>query len=595
MDSGLMTISDPAAATAAPSRAGRRFRGAENPLLLLKYCDLCLQMGRLAEARHALDSLGGAPPAGWPPQFLVGLMRTAEKAGMFRLAAAVLRAALAQDRVPPLLASHALGIAQSSGQSALAERLVPALAPRLPDHVRSVFRDQGNLLLAGPFAALERLRAAPMAGRTPAQAAVVAQVLIEAGERRLALRYLRACRHRWPAAFAILRMEVVALIRFGRAGEALSRLEGLPAGRLSEAMRFSILLALARHEQAQALLKRAAAGQLAAPSVHEEMRLAVARGDLERAEELAPLVAARTGRGATAMNKFRVSHAGAWMNEMQLLRQVAGGLPLVPGEGPTPYGDLHHVFYLPARLMTERWQAAGRGMPAGAAAAQAIPRRVVQYWDSDRPPAMLQQVMQSWQRPGYDYRLFSRRSAREWLRSEMGEDHLRAFGLAGSPTEEADFLRLCLLLKDGGIYADADDLLVAAPETLRRLGGGAILFREADGAVANNLIIARPGHPLLRHAVTMACEAMLRRDNDSPWSKTGPGLLTRAAAVYLGETPEAEARADLVILPDQALMRRVQTHMRLPYKSTPEYWNAADGRAPQELMSVLRELADRGA
>lgn len=66
---------------------------------------------------------------------------------------------------------------------------------------------------------------------------------------------------------------------------------------------------------------------------------------------------------------------------------------------------------------------------------------------------------------------------------------MRAFKLASHVAEESDFLRLCLLLADGGIYADADDLLTGTPEALLQDGAGLVVFPEPTlGSIENNLL-----------------------------------------------------------------------------------------------------------
>ena len=204
--------------------------------------------------------------------------------------------------------------------------------------------------------------------------------------------------------------------------------------------------------------------------------------------------------------------------------------------------------------------------------------------------------MNSWRHlPGYRYRRFNRRTAKAFLLEQFDAQHARAFRLANNVAEECDFLRLCLLLAEGGIYADADDKLVGDPDQLRALGRGAIVFREPFGAVMNNLLISRPGHRLFQLAVDMARDSLLARENDNTWSKTGPGLMTRAAAVYIAEAGETASRDRLTILPRYVSQRLVQSHVRLAYKSTPAYWNSNDGTLPAALESVITRVADADA
>jgi hypothetical protein len=119
---------------------------------------------------------------------------------------------------------------------------------------------------------------------------------------------------------------------------------------------------------------------------------------------------------------------------------------------------------------------------------------------------------------------------------------------------------------------------------------GALLFREPFGAVPNNFLASAPGHPFFVRAAEMACEALLRRDNESTWSKTGPGLLTRVAAVQILEDAGRVA-ASVSILPIWRLRREVLIHGALPYKKTEAHWNGATIRIGKGASDALLRLA----
>ncbi|CAN0579544.1 unnamed protein product, partial [Ectocarpus sp. 12 AP-2014] len=86
-----------------------------------------------------------------------------------------------------------------------------------------------------------------------------------------------------------------------------------------------------------------------------------------------------------------------------------------------------------------------------------------------------------------------------------------------------------------------------------------------------------------------ALRSLLGRENDGPWSKTGPGLLTRAVAVYLAETPDEDLRDDLVIRPEIEMRQTVYPHIKLPYKTTPRYWDNRFGATSKTIADALAE------
>ena len=182
------------------------------------------------------------------------------------------------------------------------------------------------------------------------------------------------------------------------------------------------------------------------------------------------------------------------------------------------------------------------------------------------------------------------RRAMTVLRRQFGGKVVQAFQAARHVTEESDLLRLCMIYKFGGIYSDADDRVVGDIRTLAQLGRGLAVAREPIGALANNTLIARPGNPILRVAINMTVQSLLSRDADGAWFKSGPGMLTRAAAVYIGKADREAARQNLTILDGRTLRAYIQPHVRLPYKKTTKYWNAQDRDISKTVLDSLTSM-----
>ncbi|MDS9468576.1 tetratricopeptide repeat protein [Paracoccus sp. MBLB3053] len=575
---------------ATPTRAAEEDGAApprQRPGVLLRYLQLCLRAGRMEHARQILEQIE-EPGQGWTMAQLMALAGIAQKTGTLRLATATLKAGLSADVLTPNMALHVLRMAQASGSQTLAERVRDRLESKLAPSQQDLFRLRSHLAIYGPQEALARMRETRIPQRNPMQAEALAELLAKAGERDLCLRYLRLCRIRWPGSFPLLRQQVNALNRFGAAADALVMLDRMDeTGSNPERLKLRVqsLTLLGRLDEVRELLDRSenARGKLIGSK--QRMMLCLAAGDLGGAEALVQAVAAESRRSDRVIARFRVGHLGVLLNELQL---IARAEPLAVA-GAQPFTDeLKHDFYFPAKQAIDAWQASARPVSPVGAASQ-IPRRIVQYWDGEDPPPAISALMASWQvAAGYSYHRYDRRSALAFLAERFDMSHVRAFRLATSPAEECDFLRLCLLLADGGIYADADDLLLGNPEDLRGKAQGVVLYREFIGAVGNNFLAARPGHPLFRSAVDMARQSLLARENDITWSKLGPGLMTRAVAVHLATGDHG----DVALLPEQEVAGTIQMHMAMPYKATPHYWNSRDGRAPDQIVKVLTDFAN---
>ncbi|OZF01001.1 hypothetical protein CH300_18700 [Rhodococcus sp. 15-1154-1] len=195
----------------------------------------------------------------------------------------------------------------------------------------------------------------------------------------------------------------------------------------------------------------------------------------------------------------------------------------------------------------------------------AIPRTLVRFWHDDRNvPDDVRRCLDSWNTlrdEGFAFRLFGDASATDYIADRYGSRELAAFKSCWHPAMRSDYLRLCYILADGGLYVDADDFLlrdgwkrvfnddrlkiqplcydvkangmVATPE-LRRPD---LPTDERIFYVNNNPIAASPGHPVLERALTRATNRLLAGDPAPEiQSTTGPGNLTAALAAYARNT-----------------------------------------------------------
>ncbi|MDU9004313.1 glycosyltransferase family 32 protein [Sedimentitalea todarodis] len=566
--------------------------------MLLKYCEVCLRAGIPDRARPFLRKITWIP-TDWKAQQLTRLLGVAERMGEHGLAALVLRAALARKSIPLKLARHLLRLAKFNGDMDFAVNMSDVIARKVPRSARWEFEVLANSLLFGPETALDKVKEQPKARRTPKQALALAQLLLFAGERRTLLRYLRFCRIKWPHSLAFARLLVQAYGRFGEPQKALDLQDEIECTWPNADLRRQRIELLIENEDIKAaltLVENSDNSAIGSRDAKQLLRLYISTGRFEDAMALVPNVAAATGRGEKSVSQFRATHVGSMLNEA-LLFQSAGGD--VQGKDPTAdprvLTDLARQYYFPAARMLDEWQSRQPAPVAPPSLEQDIPQRIFQYWDSNIVPRDVSKLMLSWQNHDrYEYNLLHRNDAISFLNTHFGADHVRAFKMANHVAEECDFLRLCLLYAKGGMYADADDKLIDSPDRLNSLGRGIVLFREPFGAISNNVMLARPRHRLVEIAIDMARDSLLSRENDTTWAKTGPGLMTRAAALYIRETPSEVVARDFSLLPRHVCRRRVQIHVPLPYKATKAYWNDHDGQAPEQLVKILGDALNAG-
>ena len=208
-----------------------------------------------------------------------------------------------------------------------------------------------------------------------------------------------------------------------------------------------------------------------------------------------------------------------------------------------------------------------------------IPKTLVRFWhDPHNVPLDVRKCLQSWDAlrdEGFAFRMFSDSSAAAYIAERYGPRECAAFERCRHPAMRSDYLRMCFVLAEGGMYVDADDVLldggwkevfrdgalkvqplaydlpsggmVPGPE-LRRMDlpkNGRIFY------VNNNPIAAPAGHPVLRRALTRSTDRLLGAEPAPEiQSTTGPGNLTAALAAHSRESQVNEVLPDFELLLD---------------------------------------------
>lgn len=236
-----------------------------------------------------------------------------------------------------------------------------------------------------------------------------------------------------------------------------------------------------------------------------------------------------------------------------------------------------------------------------------IPRTLVQFWhDPNDVPPDVWNCMRSWDAlrdEGISFRMFGDVSAAAFIGERYGLREVAAFARCRHPAMRSDYLRMCFVLAEGGLYVDADDVLLG--------GGWEDVFRDgtlkvqplcydvtASGMVSaaelrrtdlptdgrifyvnNNPIAAPAGHPVLRRALARATDRLLGEEPAPEiQSTTGPGNLTAVLAAHARESWDGEGSK----VPDFELLldweRIAEPSWELAYRNDSRNWRNMNGR-----------------
>ena len=190
-----------------------------------------------------------------------------------------------------------------------------------------------------------------------------------------------------------------------------------------------------------------------------------------------------------------------------------------------------------------------------------IPRKILQYWhDPSDIPDDVRECMASWEKlveEGFEFFLHDDVSAAEYIASRYGKRERTAFTRCAHPAMRSDYMRLCFIVAEGGLYVDADDVLISEGWTrlfdndrlkLQPLcydvsAGGMmdpadiwspeVACEDGNFYVNNDPLAAPARHPLLIRALSRATDKLLS-DNPFPeiQATTGPGNLTIALVAH---------------------------------------------------------------
>lgn len=241
--------------------------------------------------------------------------------------------------------------------------------------------------------------------------------------------------------------------------------------------------------------------------------------------------------------------------------------------------------------------------PSGLAYGEAVPKTLIRYWhDPSDVPSDVRACLDSWEslrEEGFEFRMFSDMSAEAYIAERYSTREREAFAHCRHPAMRSDYLRMCFVLAEGGLYVDADDVLQGEGwKDIFRNGGlkvqplcydiptGRMVpaneiwrtdlpINERIFYVNNDPIAAPAAHPVLRRALSRATERLLDEDPfPEIQSTTGPGNLTAALASHARELKAAGAPLDFELLYDWEAI--AETRWELSYRSDSRNWRNMD-------------------
>lgn len=233
-----------------------------------------------------------------------------------------------------------------------------------------------------------------------------------------------------------------------------------------------------------------------------------------------------------------------------------------------------------------------------------IPRQLIRFWhDQSELPNDVSACMSTWDRleeHGFVIRTFDDKSAAHYIRNHFDDRKVAAFNRCAHPAMRSDYLRLCVLFIEGGIYVDCDDVLLnddwrslfeddrlkLQPLCYDISAGGMMpnvnIWREnlPSGSrnfyVNNDPIVSPAGHPVLQHALNRATDLLLEGAGKLEIQiTTGPGNLTMVLAAHAHALVHQGASFDFDLIRNWDAIAEIR--WELSYRNDDRNWRNVYG------------------
>jgi mannosyltransferase OCH1-like enzyme len=161
-----------------------------------------------------------------------------------------------------------------------------------------------------------------------------------------------------------------------------------------------------------------------------------------------------------------------------------------------------------------------------------IPRILWQTNFTDRVtlPVYLNYLFNRLMAPTFEYRFMITQARADYIRANYSPEIAAAYELLQIGASQADFCRLLVLQKEGGVYMDIDAHLVWPLEWTLRRASSALYLRIKSGEISNYFIASAPNNPQLEKMIAQIQHNIDANQIQNVYELTGPGVFNKALA-----------------------------------------------------------------
>lgn len=158
-----------------------------------------------------------------------------------------------------------------------------------------------------------------------------------------------------------------------------------------------------------------------------------------------------------------------------------------------------------------------------------IPRIIWQtnYADRVTLPVYINYLFNRLMAPTYEYRFMMTEAREAFIRETFPGKIFESYSRLQIGAAQADFWRLLVLYKHGGVYLDIDAHVVWPLGWIVRPQEEEIYVLTKRGDISNYFIASKPGNPNLARMIELVCRNIEERRSNNVYELTGPGVFNR--------------------------------------------------------------------
>lgn len=177
----------------------------------------------------------------------------------------------------------------------------------------------------------------------------------------------------------------------------------------------------------------------------------------------------------------------------------------------------------------KRFTLPGRAAPLYTRPSAAIPGIIWQtnYTDRVTLPVYLNYLFNRLLCPGFEYRFMITEERADFIKANYPADIYETYSRIQIGAAQADFWRLLVLQKHGGVYLDIDAHVVWPLGDIIRPGCDELYLKMKNGELSNYFIASKPDNPHLQQMIELIMNNIREKTLTNVYDLTGPGVFNR--------------------------------------------------------------------